>query len=48
MKIELTLTEINMVFQALGNMPYAQVFELVEKIRNQAQAQLQKPESENG
>ena len=40
MKLNLTITEINSVLQALGNMPYAQVFELVEKIREQVQPQL--------
>jgi hypothetical protein len=43
MKLELTITEINAVLQALGNMPYAQVFELVEKIRAQAKEQLEEP-----
>ena len=40
MKIELTLPEINTIMQALGQMPYASVFELVTKIREQAQAQI--------
>lgn len=40
MKLELSLPEINAVLQALGAMPYAQVFELVEKIRKQAQTQV--------
>jgi hypothetical protein len=40
MKLELTLAEINVIMQALGNMPYAQVFELVQKIRDQAQPQV--------
>jgi hypothetical protein len=40
MKLDLTLAEINVLLQALGNMPYAQVFELIEKIRAQAQAQV--------
>ena len=48
MKLELTINEINMILQALGNAPYAQVFELVEKIRTQAQAQVQSAETENG
>jgi hypothetical protein len=48
MKLELTINEINMILQALGNAPYAQVFELVEKIRTQAQAQVQTTEQENG
>jgi hypothetical protein len=48
MKLELTINEINMILQALGNAPYAQVFELVEKIRTQAQAQMQSTEQQNG
>jgi hypothetical protein len=48
MKLELTINEINMILQALGNAPYAQVFELVEKIRTQAQAQVQSTEQQNG
>lgn len=42
MKIEnLTLDEINLILTALGNAPYAQVFEVVTKIQEQAKAQLQ-------
>jgi hypothetical protein len=48
MKLELTINEVNMILQALGNAPYAQVFELVEKIRTQAQAQVQSTEQQNG
>lgn len=48
MKIDLTINEINVILQALGNAPYAQVFELVEKIRTQAQAQVQTQETTNG
>ena len=40
MKLELTLEEINVIMSALGNMPYAQVASLVEKVRNQVQPQL--------
>jgi hypothetical protein len=40
MKLDLTIQEINLILQALGNAPYAQVFELVQKIREQAQAQV--------
>ena len=48
MKLELTINEINMILQALGNAPYAQVFELVGKIRTQAQAQVSaEKENEN-
>lgn len=49
MKLDLTLPEINAVMAALGNMPYAQVFELVQKIREQAQAQVAaQQENDNG
>jgi hypothetical protein len=44
MKLDLTLPEINVIMQALGQMPYASVFELVTKIREQAQAQLAQPQ----
>ena len=39
MTLDLTINEINVILQALGNAPYVQVFELVEKVRTQAQAQ---------
>jgi hypothetical protein len=45
MKLELTIAEINMILQALGNAPYAQVFELVQKIQQQAQAQVAEQEN---
>ena len=43
MKLDLTVQEINLILQALGNAPYVQVFELVQKIREQAQAQMAAP-----
>lgn len=46
MKLELTINEVNQIMQALGNMPYAQVFELVQKIREQAQPQVEAPAQE--
>lgn len=46
MKLDLTINEVNAIMQALGNMPYAQVFELVQKIREQAQAQINQPTQE--
>jgi hypothetical protein len=45
MKLDLSLNEINVIMQALGQMPYASVFELVTKIREQAQAQLAQQEA---
>ena len=46
MKLDLTINEVNIIMQALGNMPYAQVFELVQKIREQAQSQIAVPANE--
>jgi hypothetical protein len=39
--LELTLNEINLILQALGQAPYAQVAELVEKIKAQAIPQVE-------
>lgn len=39
--LTLTVQEVNAVLAALGNMPYAQVFELVQKVASQAQPQVQ-------
>ena len=41
MKLELAVNEINAILTALGQMPYAQVFELVAKIRQQATEQME-------
>jgi hypothetical protein len=41
MTLDLTINEVNMILQALGNAPYASVAEVIEKIRTQAQAQVQ-------
>ena len=40
-KLELELNEVNAVLVALGQMPYAQVEQLVTKIRQQAIPQAQ-------
>ena len=40
-EIALSLAEINKILDALGNLPYREVFKLVGKIQNQAEAQLQ-------
>ena len=46
MQLNLSINEINLIMQALGNEPYVQVFELVQKIREQAQAQMTAPTEE--
>ncbi len=40
-KLELTLEETNKVLEALGQRPYIQVFELINKVSEQAQSQVQ-------
>jgi hypothetical protein len=40
-KLELTLDEVNVVLNTLGNLPYSQVSLLIEKIRGQSIPQLQ-------
>jgi len=44
MKLDLSIQEINIILASLGRMPYEAVFELVEKIRNQAKEQVQSKE----
>jgi hypothetical protein len=46
MKLELTIAEVNIIMQALGNAPYVQVAELIQKIREQAQPQVAAPAQE--
>jgi hypothetical protein len=45
--IQLTLGEVNQILDALGALPYRQVYQLVGKIQRQGEAQLQQPESTN-
>jgi hypothetical protein len=40
LKLELTIDEINRILQALGNLPFNEVFELIGKINQQANDQL--------
>jgi hypothetical protein len=39
-KLTLSLVEVNQVLEALGQMPYIQVYELISSIQQQAQPQL--------
>ena len=41
LELKLTLPEINTLLEALGSLPYKQVYQLVAKIQQQAQLQLQ-------
>lgn len=40
--LTLTLNEVNLIMSALGNAPYVQVAELISKVKQQAQSQLEK------
>ena len=39
-QFELTLEEANLIFKALGKLPFADVYELIGKLNEQANAQL--------
>ncbi len=41
--LNLVLEEVNGILTALGHLPYAQVVGLVEKVRDQASAQINVP-----
>lgn len=43
-QIRLTTDETNLILEALGQLPFARVFELVGKIQQQARAQLRAAE----
>lgn len=45
-ELDLSLNEINLILQALGEMPYAKVHLLVAKIHQQAEVQLNSPVKE--
>jgi hypothetical protein len=45
--LNLTLGEVNQVLDALGALPYRQVYQLIGKIQRQGESQLQQPESTN-
>lgn len=38
--LKLSIDEINLILESLGNQPYAKVFQLIEKIRGEANEQL--------
>ena len=42
-QLTLTLDEINKILASLGDRPYAEVFQLIIKIQQQAEGQLQVP-----
>jgi hypothetical protein len=47
LKLELTVDEVNVVLDALGNLPLKQVAALFEKVKAQAMAQLEEQKVES-
>lgn len=45
MIFDITLEEANLILQALGEVPYRVSFSLVEKLKQQAQPQIQEAQS---
>jgi hypothetical protein len=39
-QLKVTVDEINRILGALGNLPYLQVYELINKLKTQAEGQL--------
>jgi dihydroxyacetone kinase len=46
MKYNFTEDESNLILNALGNMPFFQVYQLINNIQKQAQEQLNTPQKE--
>ncbi len=45
--LKLTVDEINVIFEALGEQPFSKVFELIGKINDQANGQIDDIDQEN-
>jgi len=45
-QLTLTLEETNIILEALGQMPFAKVYQVIEKIQQQANQQLQESQNE--
>ncbi len=46
--VSVTVDETNLILEALGAMPFARVYELVDKIQRQAQEQIDGPPAADG
>ena len=44
--VQLTVEEVNTILNALGTLPFGQVYELIQNIQNQATPQLQEMQKE--
>ncbi|MBC6479735.1 MAG: hypothetical protein GDA56_20100 [Hormoscilla sp. GM7CHS1pb] len=39
-ELKLTVNEVNQVLEALGQLPYARIYQLIHKVQDQAQQQI--------
>jgi len=46
-QLTLSLGEVNQILDALGNIPYRQIYQLIGKIQRQAEDQLPPPANSN-
>jgi hypothetical protein len=42
LQVELSFEDINLILKALGNLPFNQVYDLIGRIHDQANSQMQK------
>ena len=42
-RLDLGVDDVNLVLEALGKLPFVQVYQLIGRIQSQAQAQVQPP-----
>ncbi|MEQ9481297.1 hypothetical protein [Coleofasciculus sp. F4-SAH-05] len=47
MQLNLSVSEINQILEALGEQPFVKVYQLIDKIQQQTQAQLDKKMLQN-
>lgn len=43
LRLDLDVDDVNLVLEALGKLPFVQVYQLIGRIQGQAQAQVQAP-----
>ena len=46
-RLEITLEETNLILEALGQMPFARVYQLVNKIQQQASQQVEESQEQD-
>ncbi len=47
LKFEFTVAEVNIILQGLGQLPFVQVVDLINAIKQQAAPQMQQPDLKN-